>query len=267
MTNLQAGNSGNFKIDGTLVPKSAFIFSIGGGETLSILFGLQTWTPYKKYSEYSIDGIPAASMTELLAWIEDNCFKKKVVDSNFQGVATTGTEPVMEGGATYRALTVGTYTNFKDSDGTAIEVTQDDLDAGFVYLIGTEGVYDKDIDVTKEYVDQKIAGVDLIKVAANSEVTLGNQGILCTDRDGNLTVIRYTTETTNGALVIREGAGQISTNPVPVSDRHVTAKVYVDNLTNKKAQITALTKISDPATATTEQVATLLNSLIDALKA
>lgn len=58
-----------------------------------------------------------------------------------------------------------------------------------------------------------------------------------------------------------------STNATAKAGDYKPTTAEVGNALKQKSGISALTKIADPTTATTEQVATLLNAVVDALKA
>lgn len=268
MINLKQGD-GNFIINNTYVPKDKITFIITD-EYISFQGYYPTIGALGQrysYDEFTLDGVACESNAQFIDWIQANCFKKKVAfDVYFKGVADTTTEPIMEGGVMYIVLAPATLPNFKDSTGTAITVTQDDLDAGDVYLIGTDGVFDKQVDATREYVDAKVDGVTLDQVAINSAAPLTDYTLLVRAGSGEIRKLTWSYGLVNSSIAQRTSTGTLrASDPTDTTD--LTTKSYVDAATKLKPAITALTKIPDPATATTEQVATLLNQLIDALKA
>lgn len=68
--------------------------------------------------------------------------ESKVV-SNSKGVANINTMPGTSGFEKWEVFSAGTYTNFKDSTNTAIQVTSSDVNNNFVYLIVNNNVAEK----------------------------------------------------------------------------------------------------------------------------
>jgi len=186
-------------------------------------------------------------------------------DLLLKGIATPSINPILVGNVRYIVLAPATLPNFKDREGAAITVTQDDLDAGDVFLIGTDGVFDMQVDATREYVDQKVSGIDYTTIASNSGIVLSNGSFIVKSNAGTFGAIGYSVNagvSSEFKLVQRSTAGAIVTSP-PTDPTHATPKSYVDAATKSKAQLLALTPLEDPQTPK----GVLLNQLIAALKA
>lgn len=92
---------------------------------------------------YENDDLKKASLSNI----------KKEVSSGIKGEAITTTTPTAwttgdpDLYEKYDVKTVGTFTNFKDSNGVSLEVTQSDLDANFVQFWVKNGVAEKVLNV------------------------------------------------------------------------------------------------------------------------
>lgn len=117
---------------------------------------------------------------KILDYIDDGLSS---VASGIKGEATPSTVPSGVGFEIYNVSTVGTYTNFKDSSSTAIEITQSDLDSGLVQLWGQDGVWEKHITAIdlSGYIKPEDVIDDLITKDPEKPLS-ANMGVLLNDQ-------------------------------------------------------------------------------------
>lgn len=81
-----------------------------------------------------------------------------------------------------------------------------------------------------------------------------------------LGLVGYDQDALGDTLAMRQFGGQL-TVATPAAATDAATKAYADGAVAAKTQVAALTPIADPATATTQDVATAINAIIAALQA
>lgn len=80
---------------------------------------------------------------------------------SYLGIATTTTTPPSTGASWYKVTKAGTYTNFKDSNGGSIQISETDLDGNLVNLEVTAGITEKVIIPLPKNTTDEIKNTDL----------------------------------------------------------------------------------------------------------